>query len=183
MNSLKLRRVLTIIFIVSFCLSGVAAAAIAISCVKNYFHPWLFGCLTAMFGILVGCLVALICKPAFAFNIRWRNHYHRIIFIFCIGFIGYAMLIGHYLNQTFSSRETCGDYLILHKLYNKGSRERVNEILLIVDIKGKPERLYCSLSFYEYVKIGDELIVCRYSSPFGFSYYQLPGDKPSFSFN
>ena len=172
-----LRKVITVTLLILFTFWGIFAGGMSISKLHNYTHPFIFGLLSATFGLLVGISTAKKFKSIFAVTKKLHSDYVGGIFILCIGFIGSFMLLGHYLNQSISTIDKCDNYPIVDKYEFSGGRRGDIRIELYVVINGIKKKINCNKFYYDKVEIGDEINICIYSSLLGFDFYKLTDEE------
>lgn len=172
-NISKSRKIVTVILLLCFCFWGIIAGGITIAEIQNYTNPWIFGFSTAIIGIIVGYLIARRTKDYLAVTRKLRSEYGRVIFILSVAFMGTFMLLGNKFNRTFALEEKCDDYTILDKFHEKGGRDKLPIIVLLVDIEGKQEIIHCNLPYYAQLQIGGKINICQCSGFLGFDYLNL----------
>jgi len=156
---------------------GLWTTVIGINNIKNYFEPYLFGCIFGGIGLVLGVLTALKLKPYIAVNKRQKTDYMLPIMFISIGFIGVFLLTGSLLNQKLSKFESYDHYTVTDK-YRQESHYRTPEInTLVVNMKDKIHKLVCSHSYWERTNIGQDINLCIYKSKFGFDNVELIDDK------
>jgi hypothetical protein len=169
------RKFITIVILTTFTFFGIICGAIGIYKFENYFHPYLFALLFGAIGFLLGIAIAKKLKPIYAVTEKLRSSYGRNLVT--VGFTGIFLLLGHSLNLSLSTIEKCDNYPIIYKYYKKGRRHNLDQIVLFVKIEGRREKLRCDKNYFDEVKIGDKINVCKYSSLLGFDFFNLTDKK------
>lgn len=167
------RKVLTIIFIYVAIFGGLLVNAISYSRIYNYFNAWTFGLILGIIGYAIGVLITKKLKHVWAVTLKLKYKKTGFEFFIALGFIGIFILSGHHINQALSKPINCGKYLVVGKFYQKGGRFELHRMELYVDFNGNIETIHCNITHYEKAKIGEQVGLCRISSPIGFDYYLL----------
>jgi len=158
-------------------IGGIIAATIGIIRIENYYRPYYFAFIFGGLGLLTGIVTAIKAKPFIAVNYKIRNYYSSAIIHISVGFIGFFLLTGTYLNESFSHFYRKDNFEVI----NKNRREkhfRVSEKnTLIVNLNGKPYRLICRHNYWDNVIIGQKIELSFYKSSMGFDYIVIENDK------
>jgi hypothetical protein len=167
---------IVILMIISM-IGGIIVSVIGISRIENYYHPYLFGFIFGVVGLLVGYLVSQKARPIIAVNHKIKNNYGMAIMYISVGFIGLFLLIGTYINQNLSKVDKFSNCLVVNK-YRQESRFRTPEInSLVVNLNGQTKRLVCSREFWYKTNVGQRINLCFYESSIGFNYIEIVDDK------
>ena len=158
-------------------MAGIITTVVGINKIQNYYHPYWFGLIFGGFGIITGIWISLKLKPIIAVNQQLKSDYYLTILYISIGFFGFFLLAGSFLNQGLSKIDTCDNFPIINK-YRHESHFRQPEInSLVVNINGESCRLICSRDFWYRTSIGQSIDLCLYKSKLGFDFVTMTYDK------
>jgi hypothetical protein len=160
-----------------FLFGGMFATIVSVDNFKNYDSPYLFVFTFGSLGLVVGLIVASKIKQYVILNPIMETNYSTLTIMFSVGFIGGFILVGHLFNSTISNLYKCDTFYVSGKEFHKGGFRRPELNVLILDIEGKNQQLYCRQNYWQTISIGQTASACIHKSPIGFNYTTLPDNK------
>jgi len=155
---------------------GIFAAIVGINGIENYNHPYVFGLIFGILGLIIGIYIAKKTKPYIAVNNKLKRDFWLPTMFISVGFIGISLLVGSEINYRLSRIEKCDSFTIVGK-YRSEYRYRSSEInTIVVNVNGKSQRLICSYDYWESVSVGQNIELCLYSSRLGFDFVKVIDD-------
>lgn len=172
-NVTRLKKVAVVTCFFVSLVGGMFAGIVSISKFENYISPYLFGFTFGTLGFIIGIYVAKRIKQHVILNPIMRSNYSQLTGLFSVGFIGFCMLLGFYLNNSTSTIEKCDNFNVVDKIYHEGGFRRPELNILVVNVDGENRRILCNPNYWQTISVGQQIKVCVYKSKIGFDYLTL----------
>ena len=154
---------------------GIICGFVAAFILKSYFHPWIFGCIFAPLGLLIGKYAGnkfeLLIRKSDAPRIRSNKAGSYVT----VSFAGFGLLFGVYLNQWISTSapKTC---FVVNK-YESTGRRGTHYYTLKLRFEDREEQVDCDNERWTRIAPGDSITMIYYESPIGFDNIQYPEEN------
>lgn len=169
-----INKVIVMVWFLGNIFGGILAVVVAVGKFENYLHPYAFGFLCGGIGLFVGFYVANLLKSYVLASMPKQQGYFMGSFYVSVGFIGYFMLLGHYVNSGVSTARESEKFKVINKTHTIGFK-RVEYHSLHFEIDGKQEALLCDKHIWNNIAVGQEVRLRLYDSPIGFDNLELAG--------
>lgn len=148
-----LKKIVVIFIFFASLFGGMFAAIVAVDKYKNYLHPYGFTFLFGTIGFVLGLYIAKSIKTYVILNIKMFLNYSLLAFQFSVGFFGWFMFFGYYLNSNISTLTKCDEFTVVDTEHIEDGYRRPEFNILYVNIDGKIEPLHCSANYYNRVSL------------------------------
>ena len=175
-NVTTLKKALVLIIFFATILGGLISGIIGINDSENYLYPYFFRFTFGIIGFMASIYFTYKVKSYVLLNPIMQSNYSNLSIMFALGIAGTFILVGSSLNNSTSELSNCDRYSVKEKIYIQDGRKTPEENILIVDINGGDQKLFCKHNYWNSIETNQKITVCVYKSKIGFDYVKLPND-------